>query len=130
MIFLVLYIAAVWIAAFWLRRKPVGYALALLSVVPVAAVFLIARAVIDPNHAVAPAMVALPASYAALVCIGALVIVHQPRRPPFHCLSCGYDLEHNVLDVCPECGAPAPTRAIAPLAHGAARAADDQRPAA
>jgi hypothetical protein len=82
-------------------------------------------------------MIALPISYAVLVCVGALVIVHQPRRPLVHCARCGYDLERNVLPVCPECGDTAPVRA-APLPaapemipqQNAPGAIDGQRPAA
>lgn len=115
MIFLVLYVAAVWVAAHAFRRRWQGFAIPLVSVVPVFAALAWLPDLLSISVSVgSPAMAALPASYAALVAGGGLLIAAQARRPRVGCGSCGYDLVGNTSGVCPECGAPIARRSPAP----------------
>ena len=105
MIVFILYLVAIWGLAHWFRRRWQGYAIALLSVFPVAAAALMLPGLLNIGVSMAsPALAALPAAYAVLVCAGALLIAAQPRRPAVGCGSCGYDLAGNTSGVCPECG--------------------------
>lgn len=106
-IFLVLYLGAVWWLAHWLRRRWIGFAVAGLSVFPVAAAAAALPGLLGIGVSMrSPAMATLPIAYAGLVCAGAALIAAQPRRPAVGCTGCGYDLAGNTLGVCPECGAP------------------------
>lgn len=106
-IFLVIYLGAVWWLAHWLRRRWIGFAVAGLSVFPVAAAAAALPELLGIGVSMrSPAMATLPIAYAGLVCAGAALIAAQPRRPAVGCSGCGYDLAGNTLGVCPECGAP------------------------
>lgn len=128
MIFLVLYVAAVWVAAHAFRRRWPGFAIPLISVVPVFAALAWLPDLLSISVSVgSPAMAALPASYAALVAGGGLLIAAQKRRPRMGCGSCGYDLEGNTSGVCPECGAPIARPASAPQSARSRAPSSDAR---
>lgn len=122
MIVLVIYVGAVWALAHWLRRRWQGFVVAALSVFPVVGAAAALPSLLGIGVSMSsPAMAALPAAYAGLVCAGAALIAAQPRRPAVGCSGCGYDLAGNTLGVCPECGTP--TRAAQ-----AKRAPNTRRP--
>lgn len=106
MILFVIYAAVVWSGAYFLRRRPLGVMIAILSPVPVAIgtwmlVVWLRQTQSTPTHI----LVVFPGVYGAVITAGAWLAALARRLPRHPCLRCGYDLEGNLSGLCPECGA-------------------------
>lgn len=106
MIFFVIYAAAVWSGAYFLRRRPMGFVLAALSPVPVALfTWLLLRWLRETQTTPTHVLVVFPIAYGLVITAGAWIGASARRLPRVACAVCSYDLEGNVSGVCPECGA-------------------------
>lgn len=114
MIFFVIYLVAVWLGAFLLRRRPIGFVVALASAMPL----VILGAWFQNGHDTLTIWSIGSFAFAGLVGLGAFFLVLQPRRPDSACESCGYDLAGIGSPVCPECGAGGRSRSPAAPQRG------------
>jgi len=102
-----LYIAAIWIPAWRHRRRPLGFAIALLGPIPIMlSAWMISALMPAASLMQTPWWLTLYGSAAGAIGLGALLIACAPRvARPHECAACHYDLRGNVTGVCPECGA-------------------------